>query len=64
VPWGAEESITVLLCVNSDGTNNKHLPNVVGKAQDIAVFYKHINASCEIVCKQKVWMTTTIFTEF
>ena len=36
VPSGTKERITVVLCVNSDGSsNNNQLPNVVGKTLNL-----------------------------
>jgi hypothetical protein len=59
----AKERTTVLLCVNSDGSDTQ-VPIMVGKSMKPHCFKNIKKLPVKYYANKKVWMTTTIFTEF
>jgi hypothetical protein len=55
--------ITVLLCVNSDGSD-KQVRIMVGKSMKPCCFKNIKKLPVKYYANKKAWMTTTIFTEF
>jgi hypothetical protein len=57
----AKKRITVLLCVNSDGSN-KQVPIVVGKSMNPRCFKNIRKLPVKYYANKKAWITMTNFT--